>query len=212
MGQNTGKKKKRWPSYEKVTRKKGTPVSEVHPKSWTNNPAFGGALFMTKYSKEFRFKLVQEVEDGLPIKTTARKYGVGENTLRNWWLHYSAGGIEQLFSIRRIYTKEFKIQAIEYRWAHRVSYLQAAADLGIPDEGTLYTWEKRYIEFGSEGLHDTRLGRLPTMPKKKVVPKKKRTREEELEAENAQLRMENAYLKKLNALVSEREKSERKTK
>jgi hypothetical protein len=46
-------------------------------------------------------------------------------------------------------------------------------------------------------------------PKK---PDKPLTREEALEVENARLRMENAYLKKLNALVAEREKSEKKTK
>jgi hypothetical protein len=38
------------------------------------------------------------------------------------------------------------------------------------------------------------------------------TREEQLERENDQLRMENAYLKKLNTLVAEREKSEKKKK
>jgi len=42
------------------------------------------------------------------------------------------------------------------------------------------------------------------MPKKSEKPKQNLNREQELEAENAQLRMENAYLKKLNALVQER--------
>lgn len=42
-------------------------------------------------------------------------------------------------------------------------------------------------------------------------PKLDKKVEEDLFAENQRLRMENAYLKKLNALVQEREKSERKT-
>jgi len=50
------------------------------------------------------------------------------------------------------------------------------------------------------------------MKKKKTKPTKPLSREEELEAENAQLRMENAYLKKLKALVEERERSAKKTK
>ena len=50
------------------------------------------------------------------------------------------------------------------------------------------------------------------MQKENKKPKTPVTREQELEAENSQLKMENAYLKKLIALVEEREKSEKKTK
>jgi transposase len=50
------------------------------------------------------------------------------------------------------------------------------------------------------------------MTKKTSKTKKSMTREQELEAEINRLRMENDYLKKLNALVKEREKSEKKTK
>jgi transposase len=87
--------------------------------------------------------------------------------------------------------------------------------LGIPNQGTLYAWEKLYLEKGESALLDTAKGRPANMSKKQNSPKKKDeqlTREQELEAENARLRMENAYLKKLKALVAEREKSERKTK
>lgn len=47
------------------------------------------------------------------------------------------------------------------------------------------------------------------MPKK---PKKKEdlTKIEQLEAENAQLRMENEFLKKLDALVQQRKKQQKK--
>jgi len=43
------------------------------------------------------------------------------------------------------------------------------------------------------------------MPKKKEIKPPNLTREQELEAEIAQLKMENAYLKKLNALVQQRQ-------
>ncbi len=167
---------------------------------------------MTKFSKEFRLKLVKEVEQGDSLCSVAKRHQVGLSTLRKWYANYSHGGLQQLVSNKNHYTQEFKIYAIEYRWQHDLSYRLAAAELEIPNEGALYQWEKRYLESGASGLLTTKKGRPPRMPKKPEKPKRDLTREEKLEAEIAQLRMENAYLKKLNALVQEREKSEKKTK
>lgn len=47
---------------------------------------------------------------------------------------------------------------------------------------------------------------MPRKPKKE----KDLTRLEQLESENAQLRMENEFLKKLDALVQQRKKQQRK--
>lgn len=113
--------------------------------------------------------------------------------------------------VNRKYSVEFKLFAIEFRRIHALSYLQAAARLKIPNEATLYVWEKKYLEFGAEALQDKRKGR-PAKVLKQKPPEKGMTREEQLERENDQLRMENAYLKKLNTLVAEREKSEKKKK
>lgn len=169
---------------------------------------------MAKYSKELRLQVVVEVESGKSIESTARKFNVSQNVVREWWRRYSKGGIEQLFSTNQKYSSNFKLYAIEYRWSNGLSYSQAASDLGIPNQGTLYAWEKLYLGKGANGLLDTKKGRPVKMPRKDKNPSKKAqlTREQQLEAENAQLRMENAYLKKLNALVVEREKSKKKTK
>ncbi|AEG58418.1 transposase IS3/IS911 family protein [Desulforamulus ruminis DSM 2154] len=159
---------------------------------------------MTKYSDEFQLRLVMEVESGQSITVVARAHGIPKKNLQRWVSIYEHGGIEQLLLKKQHYSQEFKISAIEYRWQHHLSYRQAAAELEIPNEGTLYQWEKRYLEMGSAGLQATKKGRPPKMPKKSEKLKRNLTREQELEAENAQLRMENAYLKKLNALVQER--------
>lgn len=166
---------------------------------------------MTKFSKEFRLELVLKVQAGASITGTAKESGVSRTILQQWVSNYRIGGIEGLFDTNQEYTSEFKLNAIEYRWHKELSYKQAASELGLPNKGTLFEWEKIFLKYGSKGLHDTRKGRLPEMPqpKKEVTPL---TREQELEAEVARLRMENAYLKKLNALVSEREKSSKKIK
>lgn len=169
---------------------------------------------MTKFSKETRIDVVMAIVQGASIRGTARDYGVGHNQARKWYRAFLSGGIDQVVDTKQHYTRKFKIQAIEYRWQNELSYAQAAAALGIPAECTLYFWEKIYLEQGAEGLLDTRKGRPPIVDKsnRPKKPQEPMTREQQLEAENARLRMENDYLKKLNALVAEREKSEKKTK
>jgi hypothetical protein len=72
-------------------------------------------------------------------------------------------------------------------------------------------WERIYLEEGAEGLYKDRRGRsCSTKPGR--PPKLDKQAEEDLIAENQRLRMENDYLKKLNALVRERELSEKKKK
>lgn len=166
---------------------------------------------MTKYNHELRLKIIQELESGKTAKGTAKKYGLPQKLVRRWWANYCASGLEGVIGVKQKYSTEFKLNAIEYRWAHELSYLHAAAQLGIPNEGTLFAWEKKYLGYGIEALQDTKKGRPPKVPKQ-PKPKKPLTHEEELEERIKQLEMENAYLKKLNALVAEREKSKKKTK
>ena len=169
---------------------------------------------MTKYDNETRIAVVKAIEAGLGIKPAARLYGIERTRIRNWYRQYIAGGVEQLIGQNQHYTFEQKIQAIEFRWQNELSYSQVAASLGIPSSSSIRVWEQIYLEQGIDGLQDTMKGRPPRMSKA-PKPKKSRepiTHEQQLEAENARLRMENDYLKKLNALVQEREKSEKKTK
>ena len=167
---------------------------------------------MVKYNKEQRIMAIQQLLGGKSPETAARELGISPKVLRNWRFRYETGGFEQLMSTRQHYTAEFKLKAIAYRRENGLSYSQAAADMRIPNEGTLYAWERIYEEQGADGLQDTRKGRPPTMPKQEKKPQQPMTREQELEAEVAYLKMENAYLKKLKALVEEREKSAKKTK
>jgi transposase len=166
---------------------------------------------MTKYSHEFRMKIIKEIESGKSIKGTAKEYCIPKRVIRSWWIHYCESGTTGLIGVNHKYSAEFKLHAIEYRRANELSYLHAAAQLGIPHDSTLYSWEKKYLEYGVEALQETKKGRLPKVPKQ-PPPKKPLTQEEQLKERIQQLEMENAYLKKLNALVAEREKSKKKTK
>ena len=164
---------------------------------------------MTKFSEEFKAKMVQERISGKTFKAISAEFGVGEKTVIEWCARYEAGGTDQLLRVNRRYTPEFKKKVIEFRWEHRLSLMQTAAQFKIPNGSIVDQWEHKYLERGMSGLVPKKKGRPSKMPKK---PKKKEdlTRLEQLEAEIAQLRMENEFLKKLDALVQQRKKQPKK--
>ena len=91
----------------------------------------------------------------------------------------------------------------------RLSYHEAARQFNVSDHHLVASWERIYLEEGPEGLYIERRGRgSKGRPPKKLKPEV----EEDLLAEVQRLRAENAYLKKLNALVAERVRQERKQK
>ena len=105
------------------------------------------------------------------------------------------------------YTPEFKIKVVETMHREKLSYCETARQFDIPNS-RVTAWERIYLEEGAEGLYVERRGRKSTGR----PPKIKKEVEEDLIAEVQRLRAENAYLKKLNALVAERVRQEKKHK
>ena len=113
------------------------------------------------------------------------------------------------------YTGEFKQRVVETMHKEKLSYREAARKFDIPQgDKTVAKWERIYLEEGAEGLYFERRGRASAASgtKKGRPPKMDKKVEEDLIAEVQRLRAENAYLKKLNALVSERVRQEKKRK
>ena len=106
------------------------------------------------------------------------------------------------------YTPEFKIKVVETMHREKLSYRETARQFDICDHDRVAAWERIYLEEGKEGLYIERRGRKSTGRPAKI----KKEVEEDLIAEVQRLRAENAYLKKLNALVSERVRQEKKHK
>ena len=107
------------------------------------------------------------------------------------------------------YTGEFKQKVVETMTQEKLSYKEAARQFEVGDDKRVAAWERIYLEEGAEGLYIERRGRGSTgRPPKQLKPEV----EEDLLAEVQRLRAENAYLKKLNALVAERVRQEKKRK
>ena len=105
------------------------------------------------------------------------------------------------------YTPEFKIMVVETMHKEGLSHREAERRYDLPTNRAA-SWERIYLEEGKEGFYVERRGRKSTGR----PPKLKKEVEEDLIAEVQRLRAENAYLKKLNALVSERVRQEKKHK
>ena len=91
----------------------------------------------------------------------------------------------------------------------KLSYTEVARQFNVSSHHRVASWERIYLEEGPEGLYIERRGR----GSKGRQPKKLKPEvEEDLLAEVQRLRAENAYLKKLNALVAERVRQEKKEK
>ena len=106
------------------------------------------------------------------------------------------------------YTGEFKQKVIETMHEEQLSFRETARQFEINDHTRVLLWERIYLEEGPEGLYIERRGRKSTDLPKKLSKEV----EEDLLAEVQRLRAENAYLKKLNALVAERVRQEKKHK
>jgi transposase len=158
---------------------------------------------MTKYSKEEKIAAIKAVEAGESLAQVTKRYQINESVMKWIVRSYFEHGEKGLSTHAYSWTAEQKNEVLKYMHENRLSFSETGILLGIRIS-TIWNWEKRYLEKGIEGLENKKKGRKPRVQK----PKPPKTRLEELEEENLNLRIENEYLKKLNALVAEREKRE----
>lgn len=163
------------------------------------------------YSAELKLEIVQRyLQGGISLKALAEEYHVGKSDIQKWKAAYAEHGTEGLTTTNGTYSGDFKVSVVEYMHNTGTSLRQTAAHFNIPSMHTVSCWERIYYEEGKEALYEERRGRASKMGTRK--PKDQVNKNEDLLAEVQRLRMENEYLKKLNALIQEREKSNKPTK
>lgn len=167
---------------------------------------------MSKYSKEFKIKVVQYyLNQHLGYRITARHFNIPQDSIvRRWVKRFEEHGSDGLERNKISYDGNFKRNVIEYMHEQHLSLSQTAAHFNLAGDYVVSKWERVYYEEGIQSLYKENRGRNRKMRKKDKNLSK--DVEEDLIAEVQQLRMENEYLKKLNALVQERIKQESKKK
>ena len=169
---------------------------------------------MSKLSYEQKVKLYYEKKSGTSIPTLIKKYSLSKHNI--WYLIYLIDkhgfSILQNKEKNKVYSQDFKKNAIDRVLIKGEPIMRVAIDLGLPHDGLLHRWIQKYKENGYN-IVERKKGRL-TMTK---VSKKKgiETQEEKikkLEAENIYLKAELEYTKKLRAVVQARKNQQQKKK
>ena len=180
-------------------------------------------IFMTKYSFEFKKKIVLEYLDGKGgILYLSKKYGLNSRSqLHKWVKNYNAFGNDGLLYSpeKEVYSFEMKLSIVELYLTSEISYQELAIQNGIKNPATICDWVNRFRVAGPDALRSRRKGRRKAMDNTDRKIQNKLVEEtsvntsvehiKELEDELLRLRIENAFLKELRRLRLEDEKKMR---
>ena len=115
---------------------------------------------MSKYTKEFKIKLVLEYLSGESggLKSIAKIYKIPKSTLELWINQYKSKGFNSLSKKLKSnkYTSEFKLSVIQYRQINDISFRQTAEHFDISNGSVICNWDRAYRQCGLSELEDKR--------------------------------------------------------
>jgi transposase len=166
---------------------------------------------MGKFSSDEKYLAVQAYLTGKEsFRGIAEGIGIDHKSVMKWVSLYQAHGIEGLVRRYTTYSKQFKMDVLNFMNESGTSLLETAAIYNISAPSTILQWKRVLEEQGEDALNSKKRGRPSMKKENKSIPPEGST--EALQAELDRLRMENVYLKKLNALVQSKEKLRSKSK
>jgi len=162
-----------------------------------------------KYSLETKIEVVSYVlKQNHSKRSAAREFKIDKSIIRGWVYAYEIHGLDGLTTKNKFYSGNFKVDVVKYMLENELSAYITAARFNIPTHSTVCTWRRIYLAQGEDALKKKVEQPIPIGKEDKIGKEERK----ELLAEIKRLQMENDYLKKLNALVQERERLEKKTK
>ncbi len=168
---------------------------------------------MSKLNYEDKINLYNDSKLGLSRSTLSKKYNIAVHGVQYLCCLIDKHGIDILRTQKnKHYPKYVKQNAIDRVLINKEAVWAVSLDIGLPGDGMLHSWIKKYKEMGYN-IVERKRGRSPTM---KVTKKKgKETKDEtikRLEEENLYLKAELEYSKKLRAVVQARKNRQQKKK
>lgn len=152
-------------------------VTDTSIRRWVDRYKIDGELAFHKkpltssLSQEEKLRAVHEYLQGaMSLRDIARKYGVGDTSVRKWIAKYNAGGDAALLPnhTKKHYSKSFKQEVIRAYLAGEGSYAELCVRYNIPSFDTIRKWVLQYNEcstirgFGTGGTAIMTKGRKTT--------------------------------------------------
>jgi transposase len=86
---------------------------------------------MSKYSKQFKLKVVKGFLKSGGLKRVGHLFEISHSDVRKWTLAYQAHGHSGLNPSHQRHSPQFKVQVLQYMAQHQISARPAAAHFGI---------------------------------------------------------------------------------
>ncbi|WP_339070872.1 IS3 family transposase [Fusobacterium animalis] len=168
---------------------------------------------MSKLTREEKIEIFERRKMGETISSLTKAFNIRESNIKYLIALIKKHGYNILREDKnRVYSKDFKLQAINRILINHESINSVAIDIGLTSSGILDNWLSKFKENGYNVV-EKKKGRKPksmTKLKKNDKVLSEQEKIKQLEEENLYLKAENEYLKKLKALVQERELKEKK--
>ena len=168
---------------------------------------------MSKLTREEKIEIFERRKMGETISSLTKAFNIRESNIKYLIALIKKHGYNILREDKnRVYSKDFKLQAINRILINHESINSVAIDIGLTSSGILDNWLSKFKENGYNVV-EKKKGRKPkamTKPKENNKELSEKEKIKKLEEENLYLKAENEYLKKLKALVQERELKEKK--
>ncbi|MDP5275218.1 IS3 family transposase [Chengkuizengella axinellae] len=164
---------------------------------------------MAKFTAEDKLKAVKYYLNGKESSyKIAETMGTDNKAILKWVKQFEYHGAEAFTKPYTNYTKQFKLEVLNYMIENGTSLNETAAIFKIPEPSTISVWRRKFETQGLDALQSKKKGRLSLKKESNQHQKLSfiKGSREELEARIKQLEMENEYPKKVECLSSNQRK------
>ena len=132
---------------------------------------------MSKYETSIKIKVIKEYEkNNISQSELSKKYKIPQTTISNWIKWYMDNGIEGVSKKvkNKSYTSKFKLFVLQYKKTNNLTFRETAVKFDITNDSIIVNWQRKYDEYGLDGLNSKTKGRKPKMKKSIPIEQKRK--------------------------------------
>lgn len=132
---------------------------------------------MSKYETSIKIKVIKEYEkNNISQSELSKKYKIPQTTISNWIKWYMDNGIEGVSKKlkNKSYTSKFKLFVLQYKKTNNLTFRETAVKFDITNDSIIVNWQRKYDEYGLDGLNSKTKGRKPKMKKSLPIEQKRK--------------------------------------